>query len=238
MGLNAAVGGAPLLSDLSFDLLPGEIVGLVGPSGSGKTSLLRLLNRLQECSSGRLAFQGQPIEQIPVLQLRQQVVLVNQESRLLGMSVAQALAYPLELRCLPTPAIEARVQSWAERLQIPVEWLERSEPELSLGQRQRVAVTRAALIEPTVLLLDEPTSSQDVGHGERMLTELVELMRRQQGVLVMANHQLEWVEQFCDRILHLQGGRLVGDVPASEVNWLKLRQAIVEAEQQEQEEWA
>lgn len=238
VGLNAAVGGALLLSDLSFDLLSGEIVGLVGPSGAGKTSLLRLLNRLQERSSGYLAFQGQPIEQIPVVQLRQQVVLVNQESRLLGMSVAQALAYPLELRCLPASTIEARVQSWTERLQIPAGWLERSEPELSLGQRQRVAVARAALIEPAALLLDEPTSSQDVGQGERMLAELVALMRRQQGVLIMANHQLEWAEQFCDRILHLQQGRLVADLPAREVNWARLRQTIVEAEQQEQEEWA
>ncbi|MBD0269037.1 MAG: ATP-binding cassette domain-containing protein [Cyanobacteria bacterium Co-bin8] len=238
VGFEAAVGRSRILSDLSFNLEPGEIVGLVGPSGAGKSSLLRLLNRLQERSSGRLEFQGQPIEQLPVIELRQQVTLVNQESRLLDMTVQEALQYPLQLRRLPPAEIEARLKTWIERLQIPAEWLERRELELSLGQRQRVAIARAALIQPTALLLDEPTSAQDVGQAERLLRELVELVRQQQGVLVMANHQLEWVEQFCDRILHLQQGHLVGDWLASEVNWADLRQAIVTAEQLEQEEWA
>lgn len=116
--------------------------------------------------------------------------------------------------------------------------MDRTEAELSLGQRQRVAVARAALIQPTVLLLDEPTSSQDVGQGERMLHEVVKLITDQQGVLVMANHQLEWVAQFCDRILHLQQGQLIDDLPAQAVNWADLRQAIIAAEHQEQEEWA
>ncbi|HEY9764403.1 MAG TPA: ATP-binding cassette domain-containing protein [Trichocoleus sp.] len=236
--LDARVGMARILSNLSFDLQPGEIVGLVGPSGSGKTSLLRLLNRLQERSTGQLSFQGQPIEQIPVIRLRQQVTLVTQESRLLGMTVRQALNYPLQLRRVSPTAAEARIQEWTGRLQIPSDWMERTEAELSLGQRQRVAVARAALIQPTVLLLDEPTSSQDVGQGERMLQELVKLITDQQGVLVMANHQLEWVSQFCDRILHLQHGQLVNDLPAQSVNWTELRQAIIAAEHQEQEEWA
>jgi D-methionine transport system ATP-binding protein len=238
VGLEAGVGKSLILSDLSFNLEPGEITGLVGPSGAGKSSLLRLLNRLQERTAGKLEFQGQPIEQIPVIQLRQQVTLVNQESRLLDMTVQETLQYPLQLRRQSPAEIEARLKTWTERLQIPTDWLERRELELSLGQRQRVAVARAALIQPTALLLDEPTSAQDVGQAERMLGELVNLVRQQQGVLVMANHQLEWVERFCDRILHLQQGRLIDDRPTSEVNWADLRQAIVTAEQLEQEEWA
>lgn len=238
VGLNAPLGRTRILSDLSFELQPGERVGLVGPSGSGKSTLLRLLNRLQERSAGQIAFQGQPLEQIPVLQLRQQVTLVNQESRLLGMTVVEALHYPLQLRRLPEAEAERRVQIWMERLQIPLDWLGRRESELSLGQRQRVAVARAALIQPTVLLLDEPTASQDVGYGERLLRELGQWVSEQQGLLVMANHQLEWVEQFCDRILHLHQGRLVADTPAQSVNWSTLRQTIAEAEQLEQEEWA
>ena len=71
---------------------------MVGPSGAGKTSLLRLMNRLIEVSAGTIYLEGQNIQQLPVVALRRQVALVNQESRLLGMTVQDALAYPLQLR--------------------------------------------------------------------------------------------------------------------------------------------
>lgn len=237
VSLQAPVGTTMILQGLSFDLAAAEMVGLVGPSGAGKSSLLRLLNRLSDRSGGILTFQGKPIEQIPVLQLRQQVTLVNQESRLLGMTVADALHYPLKLRGMAPQQANERVQHWLERLQIPTDWLGRTELELSVGQRQRVAVARGLVIQPLVLLLDEPTSALDIGQSERLLDQLRILTQEHHTTVVMANHQLEWVERSCDRILALQQGQLAGDWASDKVDWQQLRRSIAQAEQAEQDEW-
>lgn len=237
VSLQAPVGTAMILQGLSFDLAAAEMVGLVGPSGAGKSSLMRLLNRLSDRSGGTLSFQGKPIEQIPILQLRQQVTLVNQESRLLGMTVADALHYPLRLRGMAPQLASDRVQQWLERLQIPTDWLGRTELELSVGQRQRVAVARGLVIQPLVLLLDEPTSALDIGQSERLLDQLQTLAQEHHTTVVMANHQLEWVERSCNRILALQQGQLAGDWASDKVDWQQLRQAIAQAEQAEQDEW-
>lgn len=238
VSLDSEVGsGIPILQAISFQIDPGEVVGLVGPSGSGKTSLLRLLNRLQDATAGEITFEGRPIQTIPVLELRRQVMLVGQESNLLEMSVREALRYPLQLRGLKDSDITQRVQGWIERLQIPLEWLDRSALELSVGQRQRVAGARGLLIEPAVLLLDEPTSSQDIGQAERLLGQAVDLAKTRSSAVIMANHQLEWVQQFCQRVLYLHQGQLLGDWPATQVDWAALRQRIATTERQEQEEW-
>lgn len=182
-------------------------------------------------------FQGHPVEQIPVLELRRQVVLVGQESDLLNMTVSEALRYPLELRNLSESAIKQRLQTWIDRLQLPLDWLQRSALELSVGQRQRIAVARGLLTEPQVLLLDEPTASQDIGQAERLLHQLQLFVADRQAAIVMANHQLEWVRDFCHRVVYLHRGKLAGTWPVEAVEWGRLRQEIAAAEQREQDEW-
>ncbi|HEY9655611.1 MAG TPA: ATP-binding cassette domain-containing protein, partial [Crinalium sp.] len=211
---------------------------IVGASGSGKTSLLRLLNRLSEPTSGVILFNQKALTQIPTLILRQQVVLVLQESKLLGMTVQQALEYPLTLRQLPKQTIRERVQKWSDRLHIPLEWLSRTELQLSVGQRQLVAIARALVTEPSVLLLDEPMSALDVGRSELLLNVLKDVTQVNGMTVLMVNHQLELAEQGCDRVLHLGQGRLLQDIPAAQMDWQALRQAIVQAEAQEEEEWS
>lgn len=237
VSLQATAGSSFLLEDISLEVMPAEVIGVVGPSGAGKTSLLRLLNRLQDKTAGQLRFQGQPIEQIPILELRRQVVLVGQESNLLEMSVRDALSYPLQLRRMASRDIEQRLQVWLDRLNLPAEWLERSALELSVGQRQRVSVARGLMTQPPALLLDEPTASLDIGQAERLLSQLTYLAHDQQSTVIMANHQLEWVEQFCQRVLYLQGGQLLGDWSVTAVDWPQLRRKIAAAEQQERQEW-
>ncbi|MDJ0671846.1 MAG: ATP-binding cassette domain-containing protein, partial [Microcystis sp. M53598_WE2] len=151
-------GSAYLLEDITFSIKQGEKLAIVGASGAGKTTLLRLLNLMQEPTTGNIYFQGKSIREIPVISLRQQIVLLPQESKLLGMTVRDALAYPLQLKKLTPAEINQRIDRWTSLLKIPEQWFERGELELSLGQRQLVAITRALLLEPSILLLDEPTS--------------------------------------------------------------------------------
>lgn len=235
--MRATAGIVEILKEVTFALETGDFVALVGPSGSGKTSLLRLMNRLAEASSGQIRFEDKDIQQIPVVSLRRQVALVTQESRLLGMSVEAALSYPLQLRNQSAAKIKQSVSLWSERLKIPVDWLDRTAVHLSLGQRQRVAIARALITQPKVLLLDEPTSAQDVGYSEFLLTRLAELTHQNKLAIVMANHQIELVARYANRLWQIDNGRLTRDVPAIDVDWLKLHQQLVRKEQEEQANW-
>ena len=226
-----------LLKEISFEAFRGDRIALVGASGAGKTSLLRLLNRLSEPTSGMIYLENQTLPQIPVVQLRQQVVLVLQESKLLGMTVQQALAYPLKLRQLEQRAIQERIQKWSDRLQVPSDWLHRTELQLSVGQRQLVAIARALVAEPKVLLLDEPTSSLDLGRSDLVLKALSVLTQVHGTTVIMANHQLELAEQWCDRVLHLEQGQLQQDLEAQQMNWQALKQTLMATEVQQLEEW-
>ena len=235
--LAASVGAQYLLQNISFAAFPGDRIALIGPSGAGKTSLLRLLNRLSEPTKGEIYLGQQEIRQIPVMQLRQQVTLVLQESKLLGMTVQEALTYPLRLRGLPQAEIQQRLGEWLERLRLPSEWLERNELQLSVGQRQLVAIARALLIQPKVLLLDEPTSALDAGRGTQVVKVLTEVAESQKTVILMVNHQLDIAQQFCNRVLHLQRGQLLQDLPSAAVDWSQLRQELIQAEAQDAQEW-
>ncbi len=230
-------GPPPLLQDISCAIAPGEFVALIGPSGAGKTSLLRLINRLSELSSGAIYLSGQEIRQMPVLQLRQQVVLVLQESRLLGMTVQEALAYPLTLRGLSQPEIRQRITTWAEQLHVPQDWMTRTELQLSVGQRQLVAIARALTIQPKLLLLDEPTSALDAGRASHIMGVLRDLTIHQQTTILMVNHQLELAEECCSRVLYLQQGHLLHDLPRAQADWDYLRTTLVQAEKHQAEEW-
>ena len=237
VSLKAAVGAYFLLQDISLEIVQGERVGIVGAVGAGKTSLLRLANRLSEATQGKIYFEQQDIRQIPTTQLRQQITLVPQESKLLGMTVRQTLTYPLVLRRIERTTIKQRLQFWLEKLHLPSDWLELTEVQLSTGQRQLVALGRALMIQPKVLLLDEPTSALDAGRSERLLQVLQELTTRSLTTIFMVNHQLDVIESFCSRLLHLRQGRIVQNLPREQVDWAKLKQTLIDEETAAAEEW-
>jgi D-methionine transport system ATP-binding protein len=222
--------GYAILQDISLEVFQSERIAIVGPVGAGKTSLLQLLNRLIEPTSGKIYLENQEYGQIPVIQLRQMMTLVLQESKLLGMTVGQALAYPLVLRGLPKQTIQQRLTHWTEQLHIPSEWLGRTEVQLSAGQRQLVAIARALVTQPKILLLDEPTSALDAGTAFHLMQVLTQLSQTHQTTILMVNHQLEIAQMFCTRLLHLQQGHLLANQTVSEINWLELRESLIQAE--------
>ncbi len=228
------IPGYSILQDISFEVFPGSCNTIVGATGAGKTFLLRSLNRLCEPTSGKIFFQNQDYTQIPVFQLRNLVVLVPQEPKLLGMTVKDALFYPLVLRGLPKAEIQQRVNQSIEHLQISDDWLGRTELQLSLGQRQIVAIARALVIQPQVLLLDEPTAALDIGYSERLIGILSQLTQTENTTVIMVNHQLELLKKFYSHqngnILHLSQGRLLSNQPASQIDWANLKATILQAQ--------
>ncbi|HAJ60817.1 MAG TPA: cobalt ABC transporter, partial [Cyanobacteria bacterium UBA8543] len=117
-----------------------------------------------------------------------------------------------------------RLDAYRERLHIPADWLERTELQLSVGQRQLVAIARALVIQPQILLLDEPTSALDAGLASHVLRVLIELARQDKMTILMINHQLDMAQLFCTRVLYLQDGQLLQDTPASQIDWQQLRE--------------
>jgi len=241
-----AIPGTTILSDISFDVARGDRITLIGPSGAGKSSLLRLLNRLSDPTSGKIYLDNQAIHTIPVLQLRRQIMLVCQEPKLLGMTVREALAYPLVLqqlgksaiaRSAVPEAIAQRIQTYRKRLHIPEDWLERTELQLSVGQRQLVAIARALICQPQIILLDEPTSALDVGTASHVLGVLADLAKQDQITVLMVNHQLDMAQLFCNRVLYLQTGQLRQDTSATNMDWNLLRESLVQAKAQAAQEW-
>ena len=238
VSLSASVGSQYLLKDISFEIAKTELICLIGASGAGKTSLLRLLNRLSEPSAGTIYLEGQDYRSIPVIQLRQQIVLVQQESKLLGMTVKEAIAYPLSLRGLERLQIQQRILYWSDQLHIPQEWLERTEVQLSVGQRQTVAIARALVTQPKILLLDEPTSALDAGRASQLLQVLTNLAAAGETTIVMVNHQLELAQAFCQRLLYLENGQLIQDsINTSTLDWVKLKDRLVQTEIKAAEDW-
>lgn len=237
VSLTASIGSAFLLQNISLAIAKGEKIALVGASGAGKTSLLRLLNRLNTPSSGKMYFQAKSFREIPCTQLRQQIALTPQEPKLLGMNVRDSLAYPLHLQKLAQTEINRRVDTWRNMLRIPETWLDRHELQLSLGQRQLVAIARSLMMQPKVLLLDEPTSALDIGIANHLLTVLHDLNQTSNLTIVMVNHQLELTENFAERILYLAAGILVEDVVATAAAWSRFRQKLLDIQQDMEQEW-
>jgi len=237
VSLHTAIGAQVILQDISFQVERGDRLVIVGPSGAGKTHLLRLLNRLSEPTNGTIRFNGQDIRRIPVVELRRRVALVLQESRLLGMTVAEALRYPLQLQGFPAQDIQHRVETWLARMRFPAEWMDSTEKELSVGQRQWVAIARALVQQPEVLLLDEPTSALDIGRGESLMSLLADLSTETGLTVLMVTHQLDLASRGSTRTLYLKQGQIALDCLSNQIIWDDLRHDLVLTEQQEVDDW-
>jgi len=231
VSLTDQFGSVEILNNLSFQIQKRDRAAIVGTSGSGKTSLLRLLNRLSEPTTGSLFLAGTPYSNLSVFSLRQQVVLVPQEPKLLGMTVQEALAYPLRLQHCSKPEINSRMTRYCDQLQIPESWYDKNELQLSLGQRQLVTIARGLMMQPQVLLLDEPTSALDIATASNVITQL----NHQDTTIVMVNHQLELAELFSDRVFYLKGGKITKDL--MNLDWQELKQEMMKAEQEIEQEW-
>ncbi len=191
----------------------GEITCIVGPNGAGKSSLLRLLNFLESPTSGQIIFDGHPVNgQVP-LALKRRVTTVFQRPLLLSGSVYENVAYGLKLR--GEKGIEARVRQVLERVGL-AEFARASVRTLSGGEAQRVALARAIVIEPEVLLLDEPTANLDPYNGS-LIEKIVASLNREQGTtIVMVTHNVFQAKRLAHRVAFLLGGREIEIAPAEQ----------------------
>ncbi|HEY7127268.1 MAG TPA: ABC transporter ATP-binding protein [Ktedonobacterales bacterium] len=200
----------PVLSDVSFEVQPGQVVALVGPSGAGKTTTLALLLRLYEIDAGVISIDGTDIRGVQAQSLREQMAIVQQEPTLFGETIAENIRYgKLDAKDdeLRAAALAANALGFIEQLPESMQSLvgERG-VKLSAGQRQRIAIARALLHNPRILLLDEATASLD-NESEALVQEALNRLMQGRTTMVVA-HRLTTVER-ADLILVLNDGRIV-----------------------------
>jgi putative ABC transport system ATP-binding protein len=183
-------GSVHTLRDVDLDIPAGEVVALVGPSGAGKTSLIRLLNRLDDPASGSVAYNGAPIESIPVRELRRRVAFVFQTPVMFGGTVAENLVVARDLAGVAP--IKTLDPDEALRLAgLDSALASRDAQSLSGGERQRVSIARALMTGPETLLLDEPTSALDPDVADHILATVRTLAVSMRLTVVMVTHRLE-----------------------------------------------
>ena len=184
----------------------GEVLALVGPSGSGKSTLLRLLNFLEPPTGGVLTFDGRAAGDDLPLSERRRVTAVFQRPALLRRSVAANIGYGLGLRGGKLPPEE--LAAWLDRLGL-TPLARQPAQRLSAGESQRVAMARALVVRPDVLLLDEPTANLDP-YNVSLIERLVAEEQRATGMTVVwVTHDIFQARRAADRVAFLLAGRLV-----------------------------
>lgn len=213
-------GAHVALDDVSLDL-PAQTTALIGPSGCGKSTLLRTLIGLVTPDSGQLYFEGQPIEAAHIGQLRRRMGYVIQEGGLFPHLKARA-NITLMARYLGRDKgeIAARCDELAELVDLTSDQLDRYPNELSGGQRQRVSLMRALMLDPSVLLLDEPLGALDPMIRAQLQDELKRIFNRLGKTVVIVTHDLAEAAFFGHQIVLMRDGRVeqVGALEALQAN--------------------
>jgi len=200
-------GGLKAVDDLSLEIRDGEFLVLLGPSGCGKTTTLRMISGLETPTSGRILFGDRDVT---YLQPKDRNVSMVFQSYAVWphMTVRDNIAFPLQIKKVPKHEIEEKVRWAAEMLQIE-ELLDRYPSQLSGGQRQRVAVARAIVVEPDVLLMDEPLSNLDAKLRVTMRAEIKKLQTKLNVTTIYVTHDQVEAMTMGDRIAVMNHGKLL-----------------------------
>ena len=202
--IDLSYGANHVLKDVNLHINPGEFFAFLGPSGCGKTTLLRLIAGFNRADHGDVLIGGADVSSLPPW--KRDVGMVFQSYALWPhMSVAQNVAFGLEERKVPRDEIARRVRTALELVGLG-HLGERKPSQLSGGQQQRVAVARTIVIEPKVLLLDEPLSNLDAKMRVQVRRELRELQQRLNLTTIFVTHDQEEANAICDRIAIMNDG--------------------------------
>src|SRR6201994_778921 len=221
-GLTCRFGAKSAVDNASFSIAPGSFVGVIGRSGAGKSTMLRMINRLADPTSGRILFDGLDVTALRGRELRQwraRPAIIFQQFNLVGR--LDVLTNVLTGRLAQIPAWRSLAQLWPdedralamsalEQFDIASLAAQRAD-QLSGGQQQRVAIARALVQQPDIILADEPIASLDP-RNTRIVMDALLRINKHFGITVICNlHSLDLARTYCDRLIGMSAGRVVFD---------------------------
>jgi ABC-2 type transport system ATP-binding protein len=199
------------LEELSLVIAPGGITGILGPNGSGKSTLIRILGTLLTPDSGRATVFGWDVVEEP-LSVRRHVNRVSVEAAFFKeLSPWENMLYAARLYGRGLEGTRAQVVELLDRLGMPRDTLDQPMKQLSRGQQQKVAIARSFLTAPSLLLMDEPTTGLDP-RSKKEVQALLQMLRQEREITVLlCTHDMDEAAALCDRVLMMDGGRVLAD---------------------------
>jgi tungstate transport system ATP-binding protein len=199
--------GQDALKINSLEIKPGETLAVVGPNGAGKSTLLLTLAHLIKSVRGEITFQGKLLKEWDDIEYRRRIAFVFQDPLLMDMSVRDNIALGLKFRKMDKEETRVRVSKWANAMGVE-HLLKRRAGQLSGGEAQRVSLARAFVLDPELLLMDEPFSAVDPQTREQLLTDLSNVLAHDHRTTIFVTHNLKEAAQFGDRVAVIVDGEL------------------------------
>ncbi|HSB42348.1 MAG TPA: ABC transporter ATP-binding protein [Methylomirabilota bacterium] len=215
-GVQVSRGGRTVLEIPELAVDPGRVLAVIGPNGAGKSTLLRVMGLLEPPTAGTVRFQGERVSPADGLAVRRRMASVFQEPLLADATVLDNAALGLRFRGVERGRAAVRAEAWLARLGI-AHLASRQARTLSGGEAQRTALARALVLEPDLLLLDEPFSALDPPTREALLDDVGRILRQERATAVLVTHDRAEAMILGDRVGVLMGGRLVQVDEAAQV---------------------
>ena len=205
------LAGINAVADFTLSIAEGELLAIIGPSGCGKTTVLKMLNRLVEPTSGRILLNGKDIRTLDPIALRRSMGYVIQQVGLFPhMNILDNIAVVPDILGWPAEKQRTRALELLALIDMnPAEFAHRYPYQLSGGQQQRVGVLRALAADPAVILMDEPFGAVDPLTRTKLQQELKTLHTRLKKTILLVTHDIDEAFRLADRVLLMQGGQIV-----------------------------
>ena len=208
------------VNDVDLDIEKGDVYGIMGLSGAGKSTLVRLINRLEEPTSGEIIVNGKNVleyDQKQLREFRKKTGMILQHFNLLNSrNVASNIAFPLEISGWKKVDIDKRVNELLEIVGL-VDKKENYPEQLSGGQKQRVAIARALATNPEILLSDEATSALDPRTTNSILELLKDINKRFGITIILITHQMEVIRRICNKTAIMSDGKIIEEGTTKEI---------------------
>jgi polar amino acid transport system ATP-binding protein len=228
--VSKSFGALKVISDLNFNVAPGEKLALIGPSGSGKTTILRILMTLERINGGLITVDGEPLWHMPkngalvdaddahLHRMRAKIGMVFQHFNLFPhMTVLRNVTLgPTLTQGVARKDAEARAHQLLHMVGL-AEKADAKPAQLSGGQKQRVAIARALALQPKIMLFDEVTSALDPELVEEVLNVMRRLAEETDMTMLLVTHEMSFAHDFADRVLFFDGGRIVEEGPPDQI---------------------
>lgn len=217
--VNKDYGSGSVLRDFNLTVPKGQIVTIIGPSGCGKTTLLKMINRLEEPSQGKVLVEGRDVGAADAVKLRRDIGYVIQQIGLFPhMTIEENIGIVPRLKGERKEERKERVERLLSLIGLPAEQYSKRYPhELSGGQQQRIGVARALASDPSIILMDEPFSALDPISRVQLQKELIHLNQRLHKTIIFVTHDIEEALKIADRIILLNEGEVVQNSTPAEL---------------------